>query len=158
MACLCTLNRIDGLMCTFAHLLWQNILELIIQQQHKVDVSEDRLDKGKLLVMKMNSEQTDCHMLDIFSLVSTVLYILNDSFLHLPVITDREMDPSDCDYGVTLMTLVGMEIGEKVAYFFSWCCTSQTASLYAGFIVVYVCVAFLFCVESCFFVCGLGNG
>ncbi|KAL8583837.1 hypothetical protein ACOMHN_040306 [Nucella lapillus] len=105
------LGQLDRKLQAIGRHLVQNIIALALCWQ-KVAVTETPLAKGKQVMVKAASERKLPNCLDVFSVVGNILDLLNDSLLHVEVVRKWGKDGAHCK--VTLMSLVGEEIGEKV--------------------------------------------
>ena len=107
------LGQLDRKIQTFGRQLSQYIFFGLALRWQKVVVSETPLAQGKQVVIKAASESRQPSCVDVFSIVGNILDLLNDSLLHVEVA--RRVGQHAGGSKVTLMNLLGEEIGEKVS-------------------------------------------
>ena len=107
------LGQLDRKIQTLGRQLAQYIFFGLALRWQKVAVTETPLTQGKQVVIKAASESKQPTCVDVFSVVGNILDLLNDSLLHVEVKRRGGQDMAG-DSKVTLMNLLGEEIGEKV--------------------------------------------
>lgn len=108
------LGQLDRKIQTLGRQLAQYIFFGLALRWQKVVVTETPLTQGKQVVIKAASESKQPTCVDVFSIVGNILDLLNDSLLHVEVKRRAGQDAAR-DSKITLMNLLGEEIGEKVS-------------------------------------------
>lgn len=110
------LGQLDGKIQTLGRQLLTNIFYGLVLRWQKVDVIEKSLSHGRQFVIKATSEEKPPGCVEVFTVVETILDFLHESLLHLELVrgSGRGSQTKTGEDRVTLMMLLGQEIGEKV--------------------------------------------
>lgn len=113
-AALDSLGQLDNKIQTFGHQLLKYVFYDLIFHWKKVLITETSLNEGKQLVIKAASDQTQPCFMEVFVNVGSLLDILLESFQYKVPRQEQANAGVSCENKVSLITLLGHEIGNKV--------------------------------------------
>lgn len=107
-----SLGQLDRKIQTFGRQFLEYVILALVLRWQKVEVTEAIVGQVKQVTFKAASLQKQPVHMNVFSLMESILDMLNENLLHIKVVRHSSTDSAKVE--VTLMNLLGEEIGERV--------------------------------------------